>query len=411
MVQLRNYPLSYPFCKEAEHRRDLERGAQALVQFGQDLDSTFDALHKPTEILRGQSGVQSGGAASYDRLIRVDPNGATMMLALPPPRIQDAGRGFRVACVGSGSIGLRTSATRINGLTQYFYPRAEGLFEVRFDGTEFSTFPSVVGPTGPIGATGPAGPTGAVGPTGAAGATGAMGPTGAAAPTGYFPSYGSAFPSYATVAHIDLVEHFTAVAAMRGLVATSSGANSGVTDEDNDGSARVGIADCRTGTDTTGRSGIATHFNTLRFGGGRHRLRWDLYLTVLSDGTDTYTSRLGFLDSVSAEPTDGCYFRYTHGTNGGRWQAVTRAAGAETATDTGVAAAATWVYFEIEVNAAGTSVAFYINGALVATNTTNIPTSGNLTGIGTSHIKSAGTTNREFRLDLMAYSFDPTTPI
>jgi hypothetical protein len=183
MVALKkDWPLSYPFATPPEHRRDLERAAQAMSQFADSLPSAFDALHKPTDLLRGQSGVQSGGAVSYDRLIRIDPNGATMMLALPQPNVQDAGRGFRIACVGSGSVGLRTSATRINGLTQYYYPRAEGLFEVRFDGVEFSTFPAVVGPTGAAGvtgATGPAGPTGPVGATGMVGATGTPAPSGA----------------------------------------------------------------------------------------------------------------------------------------------------------------------------------------------------------------------------------------
>lgn len=409
MVALKsNFVTSYPFASPPDHRRDLERNAQAVAQFADSLSTVFDALHKPTPILRGQSGVQSGGAAAYDQLIRIDPNGATMMLALPQPNVQDAGKGFRVACVGSGTIGLRTSATRINGLTQYYYPQAEGLFEVRFDGTEFSTFPAVVGPTGAPGATGAAGAAGA---PGSPGVTGAPGPTGTAAALAYFPSYGATFPSYSTVAHIDIVEHFTAVSAMRGLVASVSGADASVADEPNDGGSRVGIGNCRTGTDTTGRAGVISYVNALRFGGGRHRLRWDAIVTVLSTGTDTFTTRIGFIDSAAGEPTNGAYFRYTHSVNGGRWEAVTRAAGVETATNTGITTTAAWAYFEIDVNAAGTSVVFYINGALVATNTTNIPTGGNLTGIGVSHIKSAGTNNREFRLDLTAYSFDPTTPL
>ena len=220
---------------------------------------------------------------------------------------------------------------------------------------------------------------------------------------------GNQFPTKGKLSAIELVEHFTSVSAMRGLVASFSGVGAGVTDEDNDGSQRVGIVDCRTGTDTTGRAAVISYTAALRFGGGRHRLRWDARVVTLSDATDTFTTRIGFIDSPSAEPTDGAYFRYTHGANGGRWQAVTRVAGVETAADTGVAASAVWTYFEIEVNALGTSVAFYINGALVATSVANIPTGGNLTGIGVSHIKSAGTTLREFRVDLMAYSFEPTT--
>lgn len=169
MVKIRNdFPQSYPFASPPEHRQALERGAQAFKQALDSISANFEPQFKATNILRGQSGVQSGGAASYDQLIRVDPQGATMMLALPPPNPADAGRGFRVACVGSGTIGLRTSATRVNGLTQYFYPNTEGLFEVRFDGSEFVTFPANPPTWAPLGtATGQAmtwnGSTGAFG--------------------------------------------------------------------------------------------------------------------------------------------------------------------------------------------------------------------------------------------------------
>lgn len=219
------------------------------------------------------------------------------------------------------------------------------------------------------------------------------------------------FPTKGTIHRIELIEHFTSVSALHGMVASVSGTSASVADEDNTGSGRIGIGNCRTGTETTGRAGVVTRVNTLRFGGGRHRLRWDAQLASLSDGTDTFTTRLGFLDSVTGEPSNGAYFRYTHSVNGGEWQAVTRAAGVETATDTNVAATTSFASFEIEVNTAGTSVAFFIGGVLVATNTTNIPTGGNLTGIGASHIKSAGTNTREFRMDLMAYSFEPSTPL
>ncbi len=216
------------------------------------------------------------------------------------------------------------------------------------------------------------------------------------------------FPSGGSLANVTLVEQFTQVTAMRGLAASFAGVGSGFTNEDNDGSSRVGIGDLRTGTDVGGTSAVLTSPTILRFGGGVHRLRWDCFQTSLSDGTNTFTLRIGFIDSPSAEPTDGVYFRYTHSVNSGEWQAVTRAAGVETATDTNVAAILTWAFFEIEVNAAGTSAAFYINGVLVATNTTNIPTGANLTGIGVSAIKTAGAANIEFRVDLMAYAFQPS---
>jgi len=218
------------------------------------------------------------------------------------------------------------------------------------------------------------------------------------------------FPSNGKLGRLEIIELFTLAASLNGMNSSASGTGATFTDDETE-SGRIGIANCRTGTTTTGRAGVISRADTVLFGGGRHRIRWDTKAAHLSDGTDTLTDRLGFLDSISGEPTDGCYFRYTHGTNSGKWEAVTRAAGVETATDTGIAASTNWVCFEIEVNAAGTSVVFYINGSVVATNTTNIPTGGNRTGFGAGVIKSAGTNDREFRLDTMAYSFEPTSPL
>lgn len=159
----------------------------------------------------------------------------------------------------------------------------------------------------------------------------------------------------------------------------------------------VGIVSLDLGTTTTGRSALTGNGGAtpsfLKFGADRSRFQAKMAIHVLSNGTDTFTTRAGFMDSVSAEPTDGCYFRYTDGVNSGKWQAVTRSNGTETATDTGVAPVAdTWHLMSIDVNAAGTSVVFAIDGSTV-TNTTNIPTgAGRETGYAISANKSAGTT-------------------
>jgi hypothetical protein len=171
--------------------------------------------------------------------------------------------------------------------------------------------------------------------------------------------------------------------------------------------------DFATGTDTTGRSGVQAGTACILFGTGRYRIRIDAQYVTESDGTDTYTTRLGFLDSVSAEPTDGVYFRYTHSANAGNWVCVTRTNGAETVTNTNVPiAAGAYRVFEIEVNADGTQALFYIEGVLVGTHSANIPTTASRnTGYGATIIKSAGTTSRSMRLDLLAWSFEPPTPL
>ncbi len=159
----------------------------------------------------------------------------------------------------------------------------------------------------------------------------------------------------------------------------------------------VGILRWAAGTVATNRCSIASpNFSILRLSKGLARFMARHRLPVLSDATNTYTTRIGFIDSITAESTDGVFFRYTNGVNGGRWQAVCRANGTETALDTGAAfgtaIANTFQRFFIEVNPNGTEAKFYIGDTLVATGTTNIPTaSGRELGYGVYTQRSAGT--------------------
>lgn len=162
------------------------------------------------------------------------------------------------------------------------------------------------------------------------------------------------------------------------------------------GNNAAGILQLVLGTTTTGALSIACSlFTEILFGLGVTRFKARAKIKTLSTGTDTYVARIGFIDSVTVESTDGVFFRYTDSVNGGKWQAVTRSNSVETATDTGITAQIpNWNLFYIVVNAAGTSAAFYIDGTLVATNTTNIPTGASRdTGYGISVQRSAGTTS------------------
>jgi hypothetical protein len=159
----------------------------------------------------------------------------------------------------------------------------------------------------------------------------------------------------------------------------------------------VGVTGFTMGTVATNRVAYAcpSMVDTLFFGQGAAYYVSRHAINTLSDATNRYTCRIGFIDSVTAESTDGAFFRYIDTVNSGRWQCVTRANNVETATDSGVAAAAgTWVKFEVEVNAAGNSIAFKINGTTVQTHTTNIPTgSGRGTSYGNMVLRSVGTAN------------------
>lgn len=170
---------------------------------------------------------------------------------------------------------------------------------------------------------------------------------------------------------------------------------------------RVGIVSLDTGTTTTGSGAIHTATTMFRFGGGICRTASALRIPVASDGTETFTVRTGFTDAYSAggDATDGCFFRYAHSVNGGRWQAVNRSNGVENAMDSGVAGVSASIQtFEIEVNAAGTSAVYKIDGTVVATNTSNIPTgAGRETGLSTHILKSAGLTSRSLLVDWLGH--------
>jgi hypothetical protein len=165
-----------------------------------------------------------------------------------------------------------------------------------------------------------------------------------------------------------------------------------------------GVVASSTGTNTTGGAGIATASTDLiTFGFGfTYKFTARVALSAASDGTDTYTVRIGFLDSQTANSTDGAYFRYTHGTNSGKWEAVTVSNGVETAEDTGIAGAGDTSFHHFEITATGTQIDFKIDGSLTNDITTNIINDASrLTSHGVHIRKSAGTTARILYTDYL----------
>lgn len=163
-----------------------------------------------------------------------------------------------------------------------------------------------------------------------------------------------------------------------------------------------GVLSCTTATSTGGGAGIINTTYLMTFGFGfQYTLSHRTAISALSDGTDTYTVRVGFSSSASTTPGDGAYFRYTHGTNSGKWQAVTVSNTTETAQDTGIAPTAlVYQVFKIVVDSTAANVYFYIDGVLVNTITTNIiNSSSRICGQVASIIKTAGSTARILYVD------------
>jgi hypothetical protein len=101
-------------------------------------------------------------------------------------------------------------------------------------------------------------------------------------------------------------------------------------------------------------------------------------IATLGSSSNRIAVQIGLLDSFggldNGNPSNGFYFQYVDNVNSGKWQCITMKAGTATTTSTSVSADTNFHDFNIAINAAGTSVVFSIDGTVVATNTTNIPT-------------------------------------
>lgn len=166
---------------------------------------------------------------------------------------------------------------------------------------------------------------------------------------------------------------------------------------------RPGVAFLRAGTGTTDRAALrsGSGVRALKIGFGAVKFQAGFALaSALADATDDYRVVIGLAEGgTSSEPTAGVYFLYDR-TVSVNWLAVTATSSTYTRTSTGIAVSvSSWVDGSISVNAAGTSIEFSINGSVVATNTTNIPTTSDNPAIVLAIYKVAGTTNRDLNVD------------
>lgn len=175
-----------------------------------------------------------------------------------------------------------------------------------------------------------------------------------------------------------------------------------------------GVVTQSTGTTSTGRASIMSDSENGILLGNSNTWRYETVarLNNVSDATDNYTFRAGFIDENDIESTDGCFFRYNHGTFSGNWQGVCRSNSTETSCNTAIAMTATsWYRLTVAVNSAGTSADFQINGTSACTVATNIPTGASRgTGYGVFIKKSAGTTARTADVDYMEIVGQIATP-
>lgn len=120
-------------------------------------------------------------------------------------------------------------------------------------------------------------------------------------------------------------------------------------------------------------------------GGGQVILQIIAKIPNLSDATDRFGIRLGFADDLTG-PANGVFFSYQDNANSGKWECNTASSASTTATDSGITTDTNWHNYTIIINSNASSVTFYIDGSLVSTNTTNIPSS--VLNLGISNVNS-----------------------
>lgn len=212
---------------------------------------------------------------------------------------------------------------------------------------------------------------------------------------------------------IEIIEEFnTASASLWGGSAINAGLASS-----NDGV--FGTVTMSTGTNTNGGFIYRGSGNPNQFGSSIYRFETRINIPTNSNGTETFQCLFGFIDNVTGvNQTDGIYFLYdsqgvsTGSAASGNWQIVTTSNSVRTFTTTSTAIDnANFVNLRIDVNAAATEVKFYVNGTLVGTHSTNIPSGASrITNNGIYIQKSAGTTARTMRADYIYLKTKFTTP-
>ncbi len=111
-------------------------------------------------------------------------------------------------------------------------------------------------------------------------------------------------------------------------------------------------------------------------GGGEMVDEWDIWIPVLSTAIEEYVFTLALFDAQDTY-TEGLKFVYDRATSA-NWRCINDDGTPSATTSSIPVAAGAWTKLRRVVNAAGTSVAYYIGGVLAATKTTNIPTDKNL---------------------------------
>lgn len=199
------------------------------------------------------------------------------------------------------------------------------------------------------------------------------------------------------------------------FVQVLSGAGTLALVQSNDTQGVVGHCRIGTGSTTSGTAHLVMKDNIVRLGGGTWFYECKLRgVSSLSSSAQGYMIVAGFMDIDRQNYAAWAYDeRGTLGNAATYWQTITAAGGSFTYNSNHTQttfATATWYRVGVEVNAAASSVAFYLDGTLQGTHTANIPSgSGQHLTFGIHIMKSSGVSSRSAEADYILGCCDLTS--
>ena len=177
-----------------------------------------------------------------------------------------------------------------------------------------------------------------------------------------------------------------------------------------------GVIELGTGTTAGGFISLNVGNNAIVTSTAAFKLAMRSQFWTLSTLADEYVCRFGLGNDVSSTGIGAreIKFQYDRLNDGVNWQCITRDT-TETKTDSGVAATASATganmqTLEIVVNQAATEVLFYIDGALVATHTTDVPQNRLGYGVEMEASTAFATSEPRIGIDWIRFEITRSTP-
>lgn len=166
-------------------------------------------------------------------------------------------------------------------------------------------------------------------------------------------------------------------------------------DQQNDGSVaiygppsvsngKLGIVELQSGVDPNGRGGISQTNNNPFICGDGYSLTFEalVYISTVSANPNQYALSIGFSHIKDAYNASVGAFIYSD-PSFSHWQVYTANVSGWTDTkDNLIPITVGWHKFTVEINAAGTSVVYKVDGEIISTHTTNIPVEGSTDSFG-----------------------------